>query len=57
MLVAFMTTSLAVTNYYMQFDNDFLLLGATDHDWHTPLQTTIKVGRGLSVRKSGSATC
>ena len=42
---------MSVTNYYMLFTNDFLLLGASDADWHTPLQTMIKVGRGLATRK------
>ena len=46
---------ITVTNYYMQFDNDLMLLGSTDHDWHTPLQSVIRNGRGLSTVRKRSA--
>ena len=46
---------LRVTNYYMQFDNDLMLLGASDHDWHTPLQTVIRYGRDSGTARKRSA--
>ena len=46
---------LKVTNYYMQFDNDLMLLGASDHDWHTPLQTVIRYGRDSGTARKRSA--
>jgi len=47
--------NLFVTNYYMQFDNDLLLLGASDKDWHTPLQTVLRIGRGSETARKRSA--
>ena len=45
-----------VDNYSMPFKSDFFMLGITDRDWHTPLQTVIRTNRGSTATRKRAAT-